>query len=182
MKQIIYIIVLLLHQLLAGDKIEQKISLEYWLNENLKIFSVDNAILLEIENDKIRITSNNWFGETLLNENIQYENQSFVGDNIFNKMLTERIISKEDSWIEEYNLLNNKKIKVRFLFSAQEDDLRLYRMDIREINRDDDINKINKIILNNDIIMVWTDLNKKIKKIKFVYKNNTYLISYINEK
>ena len=97
MKQIIYIIVLLLYQLLAGDKIEQKISLEYWLNENLKIFSVDNAILLEIENDKIRITSNNWFGETLLNENIQYENQSFVGDNIFNKMLTERIISKEDS-------------------------------------------------------------------------------------
>jgi|TARA_X000000950_G_scaffold285402_1_gene391265 hypothetical protein len=182
LKQIIYIIVLLLYQLLAGDKIEQKISLEYWLNENLKIFSVDNAILLEIENDKIRITSNNWFGETLLNENIQYENQSFVGDNIFNKMLTERIISKEDSWIEEYNLLNNKKIKVRFLFSAQEDDLRLYRMDIREINRDDDINKINKIILNNDIIMVWTDLNKKIKKIKFVYKNNTYLISYINEK
>ncbi len=182
MKQIIYIIVLLLYQLLAGDKIEQKISLEYWLNENLKIFSVDNAILLEIENDKIRITSNNWFGETLLNENIQYENQSFVVDNIFNKMLTERIISKEDSWIEEYNLLNNKKIKVRFLFSAQEDDLRLYRMDIREINRDDDINKINKIILNNDIIMVWTDLNKKIKKIKFVYKNNTYLISYINEK
>ena len=62
------------------------------------------------------------------------------------KMLTERIISKEDSWIEEYNLLNNKKIKVRFLFSAQEDDLRLYRMDIREINRDDDINKINKLI------------------------------------
>ena len=181
MKQIFYIIVFLSYQLFASDKIAQNISMEYWLNENLKIFSVDNAILLEIENDKISITPNNWFGETLLNENIQYENQSFFEDNIFNKMLIERIISKEDSWIEKHHLLNNKKIRVRFLFSTQEDNLRLYRMDIRELNQDNDTNKINKIILNNDIIMVWTDLEKKIKKIKFVYKNNTYLISYINE-
>mgnify|MGYP003314846992 CR=1 FL=1 len=35
-------------------------------------------------------------------------------------------------------MLDDKKIKVRYLFSAIEDDLRLYRMDIKALNKDND--------------------------------------------
>ena len=49
-------------------------------------------------------------------------------------------------------------------------------MDIKELNKDRDDNKINNVILDNDIITVWTDLNKEIKKIALMYKNATYVI------
>jgi hypothetical protein len=77
-------------------------------------------------------------------------------------------------------LLNDKKIKVRYLFSGEEDSLRLYRMDIKEINKDDDDNKINDVILDNDVIMVWTNLNKEIQKIRFKYNGSNFLIK-LNE-
>ena len=77
-------------------------------------------------------------------------------------------------------LLNDKKIKVRYLFSSEEDSLRLYRMDIKEINKDDDDNKINDVILDNDVIMVWTNLNKEIQKIRFKYNGSNFLIK-LNE-
>ena len=89
-------------------------------------------------------------------------------------------ISKEDSWIEDYNLLDDKKIKVRYLFSSEEDSLRLYRMDIKEINKDGDDNKINDVILDNDVIMIWTNLNKEIKKISLRYNGATYVLK-LNE-
>ena len=78
-------------------------------------------IVLEVEDDAISVTSNNWFGETLLNEAIEYENQSILENNIFNKTLLEKTVYEEDSWIEGYSMLNNKKIKVRYLFSSEED-------------------------------------------------------------
>ena len=79
----------------------------------------------------------------------------------------DKVVSEEDSWIEGFHLLNGKKIKVRYLFSAEESGLRLYRMDIKELNKDRGDNKINNVILDNDIITVWTDLNKEIKRLPF---------------
>ena len=176
MIRIAYITAFLFCQLFASNEKEYKISFEYWLNEDLRIFAVDNVMTLEVEVDAIYLSSNNWFGETLLNEDIEYDNQSFLQNSIFNKILFDKTIPEEDSWIEGYSLLDDKKIKVRYLFSAIEDDLRLYRMDIKALNKGNDDNKINNVILDNDIITVWTDLNKEIKKIALMYKNATYVI------
>ena len=160
---------------------ECKISFEYWLNGDLKIFSFDNVIVLKIEDDAISLSSNNWFGETLLDEDIEYKDQSFLQNSIFNKIFFNRIISEEDSWIEDYSLLNDKKIKFRYLFSVEENDLRLYRMDIKELSKDDNDNKINNVILGNDIIMVWTNLDNKIKKISLRYNGATYVLKFNEE-
>ena len=180
MIRIFYITVLLCFRLFASDKTEYYISFEYWLNEDLKVFSVDNVIVLEIEDDAISVSSNNWFGEMLLNEAIEYENQSLLEKNIFNKTLLEKTIYKEDSWIEGYTLLDDKKIKLRYLFSIEEDGSRLYRMDINELNKDNEDNRINNVILNNNIIMVWTNLDKEIKKISLNYNGATYVLK-LNE-
>ena len=168
-------------QLLASNVTECKISFEYWLNGDLKIFSFDNVIVLKIEDDAISLSSNNWFGETLLDEDIEYKDQSFLQNSIFNKIFFNRIISEEDSWIEDYSLLNDKKIKFRYLFSVEENDLRLYRMDIKELSKDDNDNKINNVILGNDIIMVWTNLDNKIKKISLRYNGATYVLKFNEE-
>ena len=69
-----------------------------------------------------------------------------------------------------------KRQAVRYLFSEQIEELRLYRLDIKQINKGDVDNKINNVILDSDVIMIWTDLNKSICKIGFVYKNSTYVI------
>ena len=140
-----------------------------------------NVLVLEIEDDTISVTSNNWFGEILLNEPIEYENQSILENNIFNKALLEKIIYEEDSWIEGYSMLNNKKIKVRYLFSSEEGGSRLYRMDIKELNKDGDDNKINNVILDSDVIMIWTNLDKEIKKISFRYYGFNYVIKLNDE-
>ena len=180
MIKIFYIFILLFCHLIASDKIEANVSVEYWLSEETRIFSIDNVLVLEIEDDTINISPINWLGDILLAESIEYENQSFQENSIFNKMLFGMKISKEDSWIEDYNLLNDKKIKVRYLFSSEEDSLRLYRMDIKEIDKDGDDNKINDVILDNDVIMIWTNLNKEIKKISLRYSGATYVLK-LNE-
>ena len=180
MKRIIFITALLCWQLLASNKTEYNVSFEYWLNEDLKIFSVNNVIVLEIEDDAISVTSNNWFGEILLNEAIKYKDQELLENNIFNKTLLEKTVLQEDSWIEGYSLLGDKKIKARYLFSAEEDGARLYRMDIKELHKDDDDNKINNVILDSDVIMIWTNFDKEIKKISFRYNGSNYVIK-LNE-
>ena len=180
MIKIFYIFILLFCHLIASDKIEANVSIEYWLSEETRIFSIDNVLVLEIEDDTINISPINWLGDILLAESIEYENQSFQENSIFNRMLLGMKIPKEDSWIEDYNLLDDKKIKVRYLFSSEEDSLRLYRMDIKEINKDSDDNKINNVILDNDVIMIWTNLNKEIQKIRFKYNGSNFLIK-LNE-
>ena len=180
MIRIAYITTLLFCQLFADNEIEYNISFEYWLNEDLRVFAVDNVIILEVEEDSIHLSSNNWFGETILDEDIEYDDQSLLQNSIFNKILFDKTISEEDSWIEGYNLLDDKKIKVRYLFSAIEDDLRLYRMDVKALDKDNDDNKVNNVILDNDIIMIWTNLKKEIKKISLRYNGATYVLE-LNE-
>lgn len=180
MIRIAYIAAFLFCQLFASNEKEYKISFEYWLNEDLRIFAVDNVITLEVKDDAIYLSSNNWFGETLLDEDIEYDNQTLLQNSIFNQILFDKTISEEDSWIEGYSLLDDKKIKIRYLFSSMEDDLRLYRMDIKALNKDNDDNKVNNVILNNDIIMVWTNLDKEIKKISLRYNSANYVLK-VNE-
>ena len=180
MIRIAYITAFLFCQLFASNEKEYKISFEYWLNEDLRIFAVDNVITLEVEDDAIYLSSNNWFGETLLDKDIEYDNQTLLQNSIFNQILFDKTISEEDSWIEGYSLLDDKKIKIRYLFSSMEDDLRLYRLDIKALNKDSDDNKINNVILDNDVIMIWTNLNKEIQKIRFKYNGSNFLIK-LNE-
>ena len=180
MIRIAYIAAFLFCQLFASNEKEYKISFEYWLNEDLRIFAVDNVITLEVEDDAIYLSSNNWFGETLLDEDIEYDNQTLLQNSIFNQILFDKTISEEDAWIEGYSLLDDKKIKIRYLFSSMEDDLRLYRMDIKALNKDNDDNKVNNVILDNDIIMIWTNLKKEIKKISLRYNGATYVLK-LNE-
>ena len=180
MIRIAYITAFLFCQLFANNEKEYKISFEYWLNEDLRIFAVDNVITLEVEDSAIYLSSNNWFGERLLDEDIEYDNQTLLQNSIFNQILFDKTISEEDSWIEGYSLLDDKKIKIRYLFSSVEDDLRLYRLDIKALNKDNDDNKVNNVILSNDIIMVWTNLDKEIKKISLRYNGATYVLK-VNE-
>ena len=72
MIRIAYITTLLFSQLFANNEIEYKISFEYWLNKDLRILAIDNVITLEVEDDAVYLSSNNWFGETLLDEDIEY--------------------------------------------------------------------------------------------------------------
>ena len=87
MIRIVYITTLLFSQLFANNEIEYKVSFEYWLNEDLRIFAVDNVITLEVEDDAIYLSSNNWFGETILDEDIEYDDQPLLQNSIFNKIL-----------------------------------------------------------------------------------------------
>ena len=94
-------------------------------------------------------------------------------------MLTFKEIPEEDVWIDEYVLLDEEVVSVRYLFSEESNDLRLYRLDIKQKDidsNDDTDNIINDVILNNDVIMIWTDLNKNIIKIGFVYNSLTYVM------
>ena len=109
MIKIAYITTLLFSQLFANNEIEYKISFEYWLNEDLRVFAVDNVIILEVEEDSIHLSSNNWFGETILDEDIKYDDQSLLQNSIFNKILFDKTISEEDSWIEGIACLMIKK-------------------------------------------------------------------------
>ncbi len=181
MTRIVYITAFLFSQLFASNEIEYKISFEYWLNEDLRIFAVDDVITLKVEDDAINLSSNNWFGETLLDEEIEYDDQPLLQNSIFHKILFDKTIPEEDSWIEGYSLLDDKKIKVRYLFSAMKDDLRLYRMDIKALNKDNDDNKVNNVILDNDIIMIWTNLDKDIKKISLRHNGATYVLKFNEE-
>ena len=54
-------------------------------------------------------------------------------------------------------------------------------MDIKELNKDDDDNKINNVILDSDVIMIWTNLDKEIQKISFRYNSSNYVIKLNDE-
>ena len=141
--------------------------------ESSELSSEETTIQAEDDNDAEVL-------ETLLDEDIEYDNQTLLQNSIFNQILFDKTISEEDSWIEGYSLLDDKKIKIRYLFSSMEDDLRLYRMDIKALNKDNDDNKVNNVILDNDIIMIWTNLKKEIKKISLRYNGATYVLK-LNE-
>lgn len=178
MIRIVYITFLLCCQLLGNNKTEASVSFEYWLSEEFKLFSFENAFLLQIDDDTINVSANSWFGDLLLEENIEFNDQTFLVNSLFNKILVEKNIPAEDLWINDYVLLDDKEIKVRFLFSAEEDGEKLFRMDIKELNKDSDDNMVNNVILDHDLIKIWTNLDNEIKKLSFTYNNAGYVVEF----
>ena len=168
-------------QLLGNDKVESFVSFEYWISEEFKLFSVEEVFVLEIEDDIISVSSNNWFGETILEESIEYDQQAFTTNSLFNKILIEKKVVQEDLWINNIVLLDDRKIKVRYLYSEESDGEKLFRMDIEKLNKDDDDNIINSVILNHDLIKVWTNLDNDIKRMSFTYNNASYIIKFNEE-
>ena len=178
MIRIVYITFLLCCQLLGNNKTEASVSFEYWLSEEFKLFSFENAFLLQIDDDTINVSAKSWFGELLLEENIEFNDQTFLVNSLFNKILVEKNIPAEDLWINDYVLLDDKEIKVRFLFSTEEDGEKLFRMDIKELNKDSDDNMVNNVILDHDLIKIWTNLDNEIKKLSFTYNNAGYVVEF----
>ena len=181
MIRIVYITFLLCCQLLGNNKTEASVSFEYWLSEEFKLFSFENAFLLQIDDDTINVSANSWFGELLLAENMEFNDQTFLVNSLFNKILVEKNIPVEDLWINDYVLLDDKEIKVRFLFSTEEDGEKLFRMDIKELNKDTDDNMVNNVILDHDLIKIWTNLDNEIKKLSFIYNNAGYIVKFNEE-
>jgi len=176
--RIVYITFLLCCQLLGNSKTEASVSFEYWLSEEFKLFSFENAFLLQIDDDTINVSANSWLGDLLLEENIEFNDQTFLVNSLFNKILVEKNIPEEDLWINDYVLLDDKEIKVRFLFSTEEDGEKLFRMDIKELNKDSDDNMVNNVILDHDLIKIWTNLDNEIKKLSFTYNNAGYVVEF----
>ena len=98
-------------------------------------------------------------------------------------LLVKKIVpSVEDRWIDSFFLLDSLAIKARFLLSEEVDEKRVYRLDVVKLNKEDIDNKANEVILDNDVIEVWTDKNKSITKIRLMYNNASYVIDLKNEK
>lgn len=175
----VYILAFLCCQLLANDKINSSVSFEYWISEDFKLFALKDVLNIKIEDDEIEISAKDWFGEILLNENIEYKNQNLTSNNLIASILKFEKIPEEDIWIDEYVLLDEEVVSVRYLFSEEYEGLKLYRLDIKQKNNDSNDatdNTINDVILNNDVIMIWADLNNNIIKVGFVYNSLTYII------
>ena len=75
-------------------------------------------------------------------------------------------------------MLDDKEIKVRFLFSTEEDSEKLFRMDIKALNKDSEDNMVNNVILDHDLIKIWTNLDNEIKKLSFTYNNAGYVVEF----
>ena len=78
-------------------------------------------------------------------------------------------------------MLDDKEIKVRFLFSTEEDGEKLFRMDIKALNKDSEDNMVNNVILDHDLIKIWTNLDNEIKKLSFIYNNAGYIVKFNEE-
>ena len=96
------------------------------MSEDFKLFTLKDVLNIEIEDDTIEISAKGWFGEVLLNEGIEYENQNLTSNNLITSILTFKEIPEEDVWIDEYMLLDEEMVSVRYLFSEESNDLRLY--------------------------------------------------------
>ena len=64
MIKIFYIFILLFCHLIASDKIEANVSIEYWLSEETRIFSIDNVLMLD-NGSKITVGSPNVKGASV---------------------------------------------------------------------------------------------------------------------
>ena len=73
----IFILIILHCGILAINQSSKTVSFEYWINDNMKLFSFEDIINIEIDGDEIEISTNHWFGDMLLNENIEYDIKIF---------------------------------------------------------------------------------------------------------
>ena len=158
------------------------VSLEYGVTEKFKLFSLKDIISIEIGDKDVEIKPER-FGTSILDKKLIYSNQDLSDSNLLYMLLVNKTVpSVEDRWIDSFFLLDSLAIKARFLFSEEVDEKRVYRLDIIKLNKEDIDNRVNVVILDNDIIEVWTDKNKSITKIRLMYKNASYVIDVKNEK
>jgi hypothetical protein len=178
----IQISIFLLAAIYGSEPIVHSVSLEYSVTEKFKLFSLKDIISIKIEGKDIEIKPEG-FGTSILDESLKYNNQDLSDSNLLYMLLVNKIVpSVEDKWIDSFFLLDSLAIKARFLFSEEVDGKRVYRLDIIKLNKEDIDNRVNVVILDNDVIEVWTDKNKSITKIRLMYKNASYVIDVKNEK
>lgn len=176
------IVTLLLTTLYSTETINHTVSLEYRLTEKFKLFALKDIISIEI-GSKNMVIKPAGFGTSILEEKLEYNNQDLSDNNLLYTLLIKNIIpATEDEWIDSFFLLDSLAVKARFLFSEKINEKRVYRLDIKQLNKEDVDSRVNIVILDNDIITVWTDKSKKITKISLMYKNVSYVINIKNEK
>jgi hypothetical protein len=177
----IQIFILLLTALFSSDTIKHSVSIQYSINEKFQLLNLKDIISIEINDKKIEVKSKG-FGKSLLEEDLEYKNQNLSDDSLFHTILVNKIVPlTEDEWIDRF-LLDNLSVQTRFLFSEVIDGKRVYRLDIKQLNKDEKDNLINTVILNSDIIKIWADSEKNIMKISFTYNNISYVIKVKDEK
>ena len=54
-------------------------------------------------------------------------------------------------------------------------------MDIKEFNKAGDDNMVNNVILDHDLIKIWTNLENEINKLSFTYNNAAYIVEFNEE-
>ena len=166
--------------LFAGETINYNVSLEYSISEKFKLFKLKNVIKIEIDDRDIEIKAEG-FGKSILDENLQYNNLDLSENSLLSTLLVKKIVPDiEDMWIDRFFLINKLAVKTRFLFSEEIGGQRLYRLDIKQLNKEDVDNLINKVILDSDIIKIWADKDNQISKLTLMYKNITYVV-YIKD-
>ena len=51
-------------------------------------------------------------------------------------------------------------------------------MDIKALNKDSEDNMVNNVILDHDLIKIWTNLDNEIKKLSFTYNKAGYVVEF----
>lgn len=153
--------------------------------KNLFSSFLSQSITIQIDDDEIEVSSNG-FSSNLLGEDIKYENQIFINENIFYQILKNKDFEfMEDVWLDDFYLLDKQQVKVRFLFYEKPEEnsqTRLYRFDVVSIDSIEKENIINDVILSSDVIKIWYDYKKKsLKKISLTFKGINYLIDFNDE-
>jgi len=178
----IQISIFLLAAIYGSEPITHSVSLEYGVTEKFKLFSLKDIISIEIEGKDIEIKPEG-LGKSFLEKTLDYRNQNLSNTSLLNILLIKKVVPViEDDWISDLHLLDDLTVKARFLFSKKIDEKRVYRLDIKQLNKQAVDNRVNVVILGNDIIKVWTDEKKNIIKISFTYKSANYIIDMLNEK
>ena len=118
-------------------------------------------------------------GEMLF-ETLKYDKNSFGEKNLILFLLSGNPIAIQDAkWEKDMELLDDMSCEIRFLEANEETintiDMVLYRLDIKKSN---DLDILNKVLLDSSVIKVWTNKEKKtIIKISIMYNGLEYVVT-----
>ena len=182
--KLLLLTVVLFSSILARGEIERRVSIGVG-EKNLFSSFLSQSITIQIDDDEIEVSSNG-FSSNLLGEDIKYEDQIFINENIFYQILkNEDFEFMEDVWLDDFYLLDKQQVKVRFLFYEKPEEsaqTKLYRFDVVSIDSIEKENIINDVILNSDVMKIWYDYKEKsLKKISLTFKGINYLIDFNDE-
>ena len=155
---------------------------------DIYLYDSIKGMTLSIDNESLSVRALN-FGKFLLEEDLEYEQQTLDSENnLFNKLLLKSKIDIVDAkWEESIDLLDDQKVKIRFLY-AEEDTLSindneiialLYRLDIKSEEKkvSDTINSLNLAIIESSIIKIWIDEeSSSLIKLSLMYNGILYTI------